>query len=811
MQAAGKSAPGLAQDEAAQEEPLQAVVLCDVFNQRFAPLTLDVPRCLMPVCNVPLIEWTLETLAIAGVQEVFLLATWHVQRIREYLETHHASLLRPAAGRGGGGGGPAQMKVSLIAVPEARSVGDTMRELDAHQVIKGDFVLLHGDAAGNLDVASVVRAHKQRRRVDRNAIMTVCTMPCEHVGRARRHGDLSVFTMAPQTAQLLHYASVPAVPRKRLLKLPLEMFEEAMKSTGGKGAEVDVRNDLVDCGVDICSIDVPPLFTENFDYQMLRRDFVQGILTSDLLEAKIFVHVAPPASASSTSSGEPWSASAGGVVGSPAFGAGYMLRASDPAGYDALNRDVLAGWTYPYSPAHTLPGGTQYSSHRVLRYMGAGSTHAKTARIGQRSVLGPESRLEEGAEVASSVLGARAHVGAGSRVQGSYLWEDVVVGARCSLEGCILGRGVRILDGVTLAPGTMVGDGCVLGPDVELGPGSRVSLHAYRASEEEEDEDWADGDTSASASAASRPAPGAEAHGFLWPALGEVPRTGDTDEEDEEEDELEHAENAQFFRMQADMSAVDLSDRTSSLSSVEADSEPLSGEERDSSSETEADDDSPLSGSMGGSMSLTLPAGAESQTYGEKLESEHRRSEFYAEARASLERAFEENHAPENAAIELKTLRMASNVPPEEVRVVVIAYTLSRCSADAAKQTADLLDHWGPLIRDVAQDDQVQALAVMQSYCAQHLSHVRLFVPLLKKLYNDEIVSDDAIVAWWKHPSSRRVEIAPDSDADAEEKTSEQVVLELRKRAEPVVRYIVEDSDEEESGDEEEEEDEQQQ
>mgnify|MGYP002758775047 CR=1 FL=1 len=68
----------MAPDDVRQEDPLQAVVLCDVFTQRFAPLTLDQPRCLMPVCNVPLIEWTLESLATAGVHEVFLLATWPV-------------------------------------------------------------------------------------------------------------------------------------------------------------------------------------------------------------------------------------------------------------------------------------------------------------------------------------------------------------------------------------------------------------------------------------------------------------------------------------------------------------------------------------------------------------------------------------------------------------------------------------------------------------------------------------------------------------------------------------------------------------
>ena len=63
-------------------------------------------------------------------------------------------------------------------------------------------------------------------------------------------------------------------------------------------------------------------------------------------------------------------------------------------------------------------------------------------------------------------------------------------------------------------------------------------------------------------------------------------------------------------------------------------------------------------------------------------------------------------------------------------------------------------------------------------------------MPLLKKVYNDELVSDESILAWWKHPSSRRV-VYEDHDTEA----AHQIVLELRKRAEPVVRHILEDDD----------------
>ena len=769
----------MAPDDVRQEDPLQAVVLCDVFTQRFAPLTLDQPRCLMPVCNVPLIEWTLESLATAGVHEVFLLATWHIGQIRAYMEKHYPLLFRPQGSRSQGMTSTALTRITLIPVPEARSVGDTMRELDAHQVIKSDFVLVQSDALGNMDIASVVRAHKQRRTVDRDAIMTICAMPVPPQSRARRPGDLSVFTIVPTTSQLVHYMSVPAIPRVPLLKLPFEVFEDTR--------HLDVRNDLVDCGVDVCSIDVPPLFTENFDYQQLRREFVQGILSSDLLESKIFVHITPPAGSSSTSSGEPFSAVSGGVLGTPPYGAGYMLRISDPSRYDAVSRDVLAGWTYPYTPRLGMPDGTKYASLPGSRFYGDRVATASTAAIGHRTLLGAHTRVDEHTIVSESVLGHRVSVGPSSAVRNSYLWDDVAIGRNCVIDGCILGRGVLILDHVHLTHGTMVGDGCVIGPDASLPAFSRVSMHGYRACEDDSDTEAADADADTTLGKASR--------GCLWPPITTRSASADEDEDEDERDELERPCNAKLFMIRPDTSDVVLSDAMSDLSSIDADTEPdLNSESED---EDDSDTSSPNSWSAYGSMSLTLPDGTNSLTYGEKRETQERLNEFRQEARASLERAFEEKHAPDNAAIELKTLRMASNVPPGEVRRMVVSFLLGRCAVDKAKETADLLDHWGPLLQEVAQDDQVEALALIQSYCAVHVTHTRLFLPLLKKVYNDELVSDESILAWWKHPSSRRVVY---EDHDTED--AHQIVLELRKRAEPVVRHILEDDDDDDDDDE---------
>jgi len=88
------------------------------------------------------------------------------------------------------------------------------------------------------------------------------------------------------------------------------------------------------------------LFTENFDYQSIRHDFLPGILQSDLLSSTIHVHFA---------------------------GSGYAARVSDTLSYDAVSRDVLSRRTWPLVPDGNLPGSGLWEGKKEgyeLRRMG---------------------------------------------------------------------------------------------------------------------------------------------------------------------------------------------------------------------------------------------------------------------------------------------------------------------------------------------------------------------------------------------------------------------------------------------------------
>jgi translation initiation factor eIF-2B subunit epsilon len=49
---------------------LQALLLADSFTQRFRPITVERPKALLPLANIPMIEYTLEWLSTNRVQEV---------------------------------------------------------------------------------------------------------------------------------------------------------------------------------------------------------------------------------------------------------------------------------------------------------------------------------------------------------------------------------------------------------------------------------------------------------------------------------------------------------------------------------------------------------------------------------------------------------------------------------------------------------------------------------------------------------------------------------------------------------------------
>ncbi|CAL1704887.1 unnamed protein product [Somion occarium] len=705
-----KSSSSKEKDLTDEDEVLQAVILADSFNKRFKPLTSGKPRCLLPVCNATLLDWTFESLALAGVQEIFVVCRSYPELVKAAIRDSKWS--KPSLG----------LKiVSIITSKETFTPGDAMRDIYTRGIITSDFVLVMGDLVSNIRIDEVVRVHKERRRTNKDAIMTMVVKPSGVVHRTRSKGESAIFVLDAETSECLHYEHVTGYPPKKHAKIPREILAEH--------PEIEIRNDLIDCGIDVCSVEVPSLFQDNFDYGDIRRDFVHGVLTSDLLMKSIHCYVARE---------------------------GYAARVADTRSYDSVSKDILARWTFPLVPDDNHPGGHSYEHIRGNKYLAKGNSVvlSRTCKVGSNCLIGAGTHIADNANIQASVIGQRCTIEANVTLRNVYVFDDAHIGAGSVIEYSIVGSNVKVGEGSTVARGCLIGDDVILGKNAKLGEFERVSRRRDEGEADEsdkEDEDEQSEDSELEEAEARQDSEsitaiiGEGSNAIVWP---KGPRA---DEEDL--DEVERYNNQRLMRIE-----IPIGDPASDL--------PLEyeGTESDSdASERESDESDLEMHALSRISSATSTSAISTSTPGLNIHTLHDAaaySEFQAEVTQSLDRAFAEGHSVDNAAVELKTLRMASNVPLRKVREAVVASIVERIEVvegDAAAQRREIskmVGRWGPLIDKIGGVDPVETIEVLQYHCAKS-ARLPLFGQILAALYQDDIVEEDDIRAWHARPEAK--------------------------------------------------------
>lgn len=243
--------------------PLQAILLADSFTQKFRPITLERPKVLLPLVNVSMIDYSLAWLESAGVEEVFVFCCAHSKQVIDYLENSQW-YSQP------------NFSVTTIESHNSVSAGDALRLIYERHVIHGDFVLIIGDTVSNMSLTQALQEHKERRKKDNNAVMTMVikqSKPSPITHQSRLGTDELFMAIDPKTKQLLYYED-KADDLKGIISLDKLLLAD--------NSSISLHNDKQDCYIDICSEEVLSLFTDNFDYQHLRRHFVKGLLVDDV-------------------------------------------------------------------------------------------------------------------------------------------------------------------------------------------------------------------------------------------------------------------------------------------------------------------------------------------------------------------------------------------------------------------------------------------------------------------------------------------------------------------------------------------------
>lgn len=358
-----------------------------------------------------------------------------------------------------------------------------MRDLDARAILANDFLVVYGDIISNLPIDAAMTAHRERRAKDKNAIMTMVLREAGTRHRTKSQDVSPVFVIDPTKDRCVHYEQMRPHDTNRFVNIDPDTLKEH--------AEIEVRQDLIDCGIDICTPDVLALWSDNFDYEYPRKGFLHSVLKDYELNGKtIHTHIVNDH---------------------------YAARVKNISAYGAVSKDILGRWAYPICPDSNLVRDQTYRLLKGNVYREEGVVLARSCHIGRKTVIGRATSVGEGSFISNSVIGRRCVIGRNVKIEGAYIWDDAFigdgtviqdaiianeasVGKKCKImPGALLSYGVHISDGITVKEGSRITrkkrvtgyeeDEIVTGEtDVSI-VGEKGSGFEYEADEDEEDEE----------------------------------------------------------------------------------------------------------------------------------------------------------------------------------------------------------------------------------------------------------------------------------------------------------------------------------
>lgn len=617
-----------------------------------------------------------------GVQEVFIYCGAHHEQIERYI---HDSRWSPSSRS------CPFSSLEFIRIADARSIGDFLRDLDKRNIIDGDFVLVHGDLVANISLDGALAAHRARREANRDSCMTMVLREAGDGGHnTKTNGITPAFIIDPNAKRCLHYEEITPFQTDRYVTLDPTVLE---------AREAEARTDLIDAEIDICTPDVLALWSESFDYELPRANFLHGVLKDWELNGK--------------------------MIHTEIINEGYSARASNLQMYDAISKDVLSGWAYPFTPECNIFPGQTYRLRGDNTYQEDEVEVAPGSQV-HDSILGKDTHIGDESSISNSVIGRSCRIGSNVRIVDSFVWDGATIHDGAVVEHSIIAERGVVGKKVYVHEGSLISYGVSLSDETDVEPATMLSLLSYSGQ-------------------AVSPQPelvGSQGKGALF--------------HNPEDDEADH-DDPSILQKSLIYSLEDLDIETSSVSTL-ADDDYMSDDESNPISPTASQ---PTSRSRLSSFASD-DSGAPSY------------SGFHSDAVHGLLDVLRGTSGNfESEKLEFTSLRLANNASDGAMRRAVATAFVRRAielmnaeseplePIKAAKQVLTSREGASEFVTDVGVGDrsvteQTEFALAVQKACANSAKLVEvakagnLLAAMLQQMYDLDILEEEGILGWWE-------------------------------------------------------------
>nr|XP_054756669.1 translation initiation factor eIF-2B subunit epsilon-like [Lytechinus pictus] len=659
----GKKAKGKSDNSLEKEDVLQAVVIADSFNTRFSPVSLEKPRALLPLVNCPIIDYTLEFLATNGVQEIFVFCSSHSNQIKHHVETCKWNEKTSPC------------HVFPVVSEGCHSLGDALREMERKSLIRSHFILVTGNLVSNLKLKDVLEMHKKRFQKDKLSAITLVFKEV-YPGHRSRSSEGEFVVALDTNQQISHYQKVQ---KKKEVHFPARLFKE--------NSRVNVRYNLLNTHICICSPRVSELFVDNFDYQTMD-DFIKGVLVSEEIEGnKLFMHIIQD---------------------------DYAGNMSNLPLYDSISKDVIHRWAFPMVPDNLSVSNAPYSLSRHNVYLAKDVTLERDCVLEEDVVIGPGTHIGVNTRVSQSVIGRNCKIGDNVVLENAYIWDNVTIEANCRISMALLCDNVHVKSEVTVHDGCVLSFGVKVGPQVTLPTGTLLTRIPPSAQGEEGDEF---NDTS--------------------PREGETPGTGPIVEAYIDRGLVGEEGEGYVWKLDSDEDDDELVQKMLGLNLT-----PEGEEDEDEESE-ESDDDLDDDGL---SPPASPPPDDTKLFYGEVLDSLQRTIEENIKVDNVILEINSSKYAYNIAMHELISLVMKAILEMPQLKA-----SGSMTSQQLLLAIKKLFVRLKPLFTNYIKgaESQKDCLNALEDYSLLNESTAAIFAKLVHHLYDADILSEEVILKWY--------------------------------------------------------------
>ncbi len=164
---------------------MKAFLLAAGHGTRLRPLTDSIPKCLVPICGVPILRIWLELCAQHNIREVLINIHSHADQVRSYL----------AAANGGG------ITVRLTEEPTLLGSAGTLAVNRDWVANEDSFWVLFSDVLTTANLSQMLAFHRERRQLATLGLYQVADPARCGIATLDSTGIITAFTEKPKTPE----------------------------------------------------------------------------------------------------------------------------------------------------------------------------------------------------------------------------------------------------------------------------------------------------------------------------------------------------------------------------------------------------------------------------------------------------------------------------------------------------------------------------------------------------------------------------------------------------------------------------------